>query len=544
MLALGFNSIAARIWWLVLLFSVGLFIATWQSLQSVNEAVTVSYQKAAKSMVESAINIPRVYAQKVADGELTVEQAQQQALALMSELRFDNGNYIFVHTDDGHALIIPAKPSLNGKNLEQLQDPNGIYIVKEIRRNAQQGGGFTQYLWPKPENKDELMLKSTYSDFFQQWRWVVGSGINTQAMNDQIAAARNQALMVIAGVLVIAAIVALLLARSISGPLNETVAAMRNLASGDGDLTKRLKQPALTELKTLVGHFNHFVEHLQQLMSQVKDSEQNLCAAASQMAVRIENTHQAVSEQQQSTFALQEAVTEVLQGADQIQSSANDILQDVLQAGEQAKKGQSVANNNIEAINLLADDIGRVSGDVEKLADSAGNIDKVLEVILGIAEQTNLLALNAAIEAARAGEAGRGFAVVADEVRTLAQRTQDSTSEIRTIIEDLQQGAGHAVSSINHGAEEAQRVANEASGAGEVLAGMTEAVLRIEGLNQRIAAAATQQQQVMHRFTAQVEAIHDSSHQVAQDTQDSQQAADHMQSVSGHLNQLVSRFHI
>lgn len=544
MSALNFNAVACRIWLVVLLFALGLFATAWQSLMAVSSSVNTSYEKAAKSMVQSAMNIPPLYEQKVLKGELTESQAKAQALALISHLRFDNGNYVFVHTNDGRALIIPAKPSLNGKNLEQLQDPNGVYIVKEIRRNAQQGGGFTQYLWPKPGNKSELMVKSTYSEFYQPWGWVVGSGINTQAMNDQISTARNKSLFVIALVLVFAVMVVFFLVRSITGPLNATVSAMENLASGNADLTRRMEEPRLAELKALVGHFNHFVDNLQTLMGKIKDSSQNLGSASAQMAARIENTHAAVNQQQETSLLLEGAVSEVLQGADQINASANEILQDVLQASKQAQQGQSVVNTSIQAITHLAEDIGQVSSDVELLAERAGNIDKVLEVILGIAEQTNLLALNAAIEAARAGEAGRGFAVVADEVRTLAQRTQDSTSEIRSIIEGLQQGANHAVSSINQRAKTAEQVAREAVSAGDTLSGMTESVLRIESLNQRIATAATQQQQIMRHFTVQVDAIRESSTEVAQDTEESQQASQHVLSVSSRLDQLVSRFRI
>lgn len=181
---------------------------------------------------------------------------------------------------------------------------------------------------------------------------------------------------------------------------------------------------------------------------------------------------------------------------------------------------------------------------MEQLANKAGNVDTVLEVIQGIAEQTNLLALNAAIEAARAGESGRGFAVVADEVRTLAQKTQDSTGEIRTIIDELQQVAVDAANSIHQGAKEAKKVADKATHAGTTLNGMTASVLRIETLNKSIAYSANNQQKVMHCFAEKTEHIYDCSVKVSQDIAESQQGSQHLLSVSNRLNDLIGRFKI
>lgn len=538
------NSIAFRIWAVVLLFAVGLFITLWFSITAVAESVSDSYRKAAISMVQSAHNIPKLYFEKFKSGEMSDAEARAQAEFIISKMRFDNGNYVFIHSTDGRAIIIPPKPELSGKDLNQLKDSNGVYIVQEIRKQAMNGGGFTDYLWPRPDDKTQLMVKSSYAEYFEPWGWIIGSGINTEAMEAQIAAVRQKTILVSVVILIVAIAVVLLLVRSILGPVKKTVDAMRTLASGGGDLTFRMEEPRLAELQLLVAHFNSFVSHLQILVGKIRDSGQNLSATSSQMASCIETTSFAVDHQQETSLLLQSAVQEVLQGADQIQNSASEILQDVLDASKKAQQGQEVVGRSIKAINNLAENVRHISGDVDQLAVRAGNIDKVLEVIQGIAEQTNLLALNAAIEAARAGEAGRGFAVVADEVRTLAQRTQDSTSEIRSIIEGLQQGANNATVSINDGAENAEQVARDAVNAGDTLAGMTDSVMRIESLNQRIAAAATQQQQVMHRFAAQVNAIHGSSEQVAQDTQETKQVSLQISTVSTRLNDLVSRFHI
>lgn len=323
---------------------------------------------------------------------------------------------------------------------------------------------------------------------------------NVTAMND----ARLLTLLIGALALVIGTLIALAISRSICGPLRKTTDAMNNIAQGEGDLTQRLVSIGKDEVAELAVAFNRFAEKVQSMVVQVSSSTSQLASAAEQMSVITDETQQSVQEQHSQIEQVAAAINEMAATAQEVANSAANAAEAAHNADDESNQGRRVVQETIDTIDSLASDIGQAVGVINQLEENSTNIGGVLEVIRGIAEQTNLLALNAAIEAARAGEQGRGFAVVADEVRTLAHRTQKSTQEIQSMIEGLQLGARNAVEVMQKSSHRSQLCVEKAASAGTSLTSITGSVTQINEMNLQIAAAAEEQTSVAEEINRNV----------------------------------------
>ncbi|HGX93719.1 MAG TPA: methyl-accepting chemotaxis protein, partial [Candidatus Tenderia sp.] len=263
--------------------------------------------------------------------------------------------------------------------------------------------------------------------------------------------------------------------------------------SGDGDLTLRLKSNSNDEVGTLVDRFNLFVDKLQGVIGQVSNSTVRVAEAAGEMKRVSEVSAVGMNSQQQEIDQVVTAMAEMTSTVDEVAGSAARAAETANVARSEAAAGKQVVEENMQAISKLAADVEHAAEVIQELDSHSDSIGAVLNVIRDIAEQTNLLALNAAIEAARAGEQGRGFAVVADEVRTLATRTHESTREINDMITRLQSGTQSAVQTMSQGREQAQASVDQAAKVGETLERIAQGVEEINGMNIQIASAAEQQ---------------------------------------------------
>ena len=356
----------------------------------------------------------------------------------------------------------------------------------------------------------------------------------------QLANGRNKLVAIALFTLVAGLFLFGIVSRSIVGPLQRAATSMNDIASGHGDLTQRLAARGNDEVTIMARGFNAFASRIQELVKEVSGSTDQLAASADELSSVTTQTRDGVQRQKMEIDQVATAMTEMAATVQEVARNAAAAAEAAREANDEASAGKGVVDDTIQSIEVLANEVQGAAVVINQLAADSEAIGSVLDVIRGIAEQTNLLALNAAIEAARAGEQGRGFAVVADEVRTLAQRTQTSTREIQQMIEKVQGGARNAVSAMESGCELASASVSKAGDAGSSLGTINSAVSSINDMNMQIASAAEEQSAVAEEINRNIVNIGvvadetaDGSEKTARSSEDLAQLGNQLQSIVG-----------
>ncbi|WP_232020196.1 methyl-accepting chemotaxis protein [Sulfuriflexus mobilis] len=329
---------------------------------------------------------------------------------------------------------------------------------------------------------------------------------------------------------------------TITGRLRDAVAAMKDIAEGEGDLTQRLSEKGRDEISQLGNAFNTFVGKMADLLIVINGVTSELSASAAQMSRAAEQTNAGITEQQNETDQVATAINEMVATVQEVANNATIAAESAQEADREANNGKGVVSATVSSIESLANEVEQAASVIDQLEADSEDIGKVIDVIKGIAEQTNLLALNAAIEAARAGEQGRGFAVVADEVRTLASRTQQSTEEIMEIIGRVQGGARQAVTAMESGRSQAAGSVEQAAKAGESLEAITRAVSSINDMNAQIAHASEQQSNVAQDVDRNVINISRIGHESMENAQQTSASSEQQSRLAQQLQDLLAQF--
>ena len=335
-----------------------------------------------------------------------------------------------------------------------------------------------------------------------------------------------------------------LMARSVTRPILVVAHMLEDIASGEGDLTRRLDYAKRDELGELAGWFNRFLDKLQPVIAEVKRTVQDARGTADQSAAIASQTSAGMEQQYRQVDQVATASHEMSATAQDVARSAAQAAQAAREADQATQDGLKVIDRTTASIGHLAADMSDAMGEVEGLSANSEKIGSVLEVIRAIAEQTNLLALNAAIEAARAGEAGRGFAVVADEVRNLARRTQESVEETRQVIEQLQAGTRDVVESMGNSHRQAQDSVDQVSHAVTALQQIGNAVTVITDMNLQIASAAEEQSAVAEEINGNVTSIRDVTESLSEQANESARVSQALNSLANHQQGLMDQFRV
>ncbi|HHC6581264.1 TPA: methyl-accepting chemotaxis protein [Vibrio parahaemolyticus] len=414
---------------------------------------------------------------------------------LVNQVNLFDAGYLFLVTDDGTTIAHPQS-KYNGEKLNS-------YLPQVDLNKA------TQHI--EVDNKP-YMVSLTH---IPSENWYVGAIIDETAAYSVVGELRNSAI-IYSIIAVLASVIALtLLIRTLMRPLDTLNTAIKDVASGKGDLTQRLETDTDQEFSELAKNFNTFMENLQQQIIESKSISDQILTGTQITAEGARDSAGAIQTQLQELEQLATAMHEMSVTATEVANNAQGAASAAKEADQATIEGSSVVSESTQTINMLSDSIDLAVEEVQVLESATANIETILKVINDIADQTNLLALNAAIEAARAGESGRGFAVVADEVRTLAQRTQESTTEIRSMIEQLQSGASSVASAMHQSKGSAVEAVEKADLANDALQRIRDAIQRISDMNLQIASAAEEQSLVAEEINNNTVNIKDLSTQVA-----------------------------
>lgn len=468
-----------------------------------------------------------------------------------NDIRFeeDKSGYFFVY-EETTVVALPTKPQNNGKDLVDAKDKNGVYLVRDLRDAASAGGGYVEYIWPKPGAGD--VPKLAYAEMIPGTKMWVGTGVyldNIAAymaeMETEISGGVKKSIttmLIIAGVIFICIISLIItIAVGIVGNLKSMVASFQDIAEGEGDLTKRIEIKTKDEIAELAGWFNVFLEKLQSMIrdiarnsevvggssSKLSDISEELLAGAEDTSGRSSNVATAAEEMSANLNNVAAAMEQSATNASMVASAAEEMSSTINEISENAEKARSVTS----------DAVGQAENAYDRMKDlgtAANKIGKVTEAITEISEQTNLLALNATIEAARAGDAGKGFAVVANEIKELAKQTAEATLDIKNLIDDVQDTSNSTeegieqISSVISNVNEivttiATAVEEQTAATQEIANNIAQASTGIQEVNENVtqsSVVATDISQNITEVSSAAKNINDSSHDVRASAQE------------------------
>ncbi|MDH1631841.1 methyl-accepting chemotaxis protein [Pseudomonas mosselii] len=484
--------------------------------------------------------------QGMAGADLSVNFIQDLLNAADRQL-YDGAGELALVSSNGRLVAYTRDPSKFGEKAADVLDSDEANTLKNLSGEA------LHYEVDAAKDRIELYLPFKIAGTDARWTLLLELPLSTvmadvNRLQQDLAEQRRTDIagmtVVGLGIAALGLLVIWLLALGIARPLKQMVSMLDDIAQGEGDLTRRLQSDRADELGAIATGFNTFLAKLQAMISQVVSSVQKVSDSSEHTADIAIRTNQGVHKQMAEIDQVATAVHEMTATAQDVARNATQAAQAASEADRAANQGLDIVRDTSHSISELAAEIGRAVTVVQDLARDSENINAILVTIRAIAEQTNLLALNAAIEAARAGEQGRGFAVVADEVRNLAQKTQQATQEIQQMIQQLQLGTREVVKVMEDSQGKTDISVQQASRAAESLASITQAVSVINDMNTQIASAAEEQSAVAEDINRNVINIGQVAGEVAGGADESSQASAELTKLAEQQRRLINQFRV
>ncbi|CAD6364006.1 methyl-accepting chemotaxis protein [Shewanella putrefaciens] len=472
----------------------------------------------------------------------------------LRDIRFGSAGYFFIYDSKGKNIFHALLPALEGQDKIDMTDPRGTKIIVGLLNAAQRGDGHFSYYYQKP-NTNEQIEKLSYVTMVPGTDWMLGTGAYIDdieaVVEDYRITVTEQMVDKSYGLLLIAllltgftAFIIMIAAHRMVVPIQKMAENLNDIAKGEGDLTKRLLVKGEDEIAQLGQSFNLFVDKLQTIIGDVASATTKVKEAANAIHDQTKVMSSQLISHNNETDQVVTAITEMSSTASEVAQNTTQVAEATQAATGDVANAQRCVDASLEEIAGLMEQINHAAGSIQSLSEQSQKINSVLSVIGGIAEQTNLLALNAAIEAARAGEQGRGFAVVADEVRNLASRTQASTLEINEMLSALHKLVAQAVKTMEDSQQSCVRSVASSRAISESLGSVTSAVTAINNMSTQIATAATEQSSVTEEINRNVYAIQEIVNELLHSSQDAARISQTVSQEGTNLGKLVGQFKI
>lgn len=535
-------SIVQRISLMIVVAMAGLALLTAVALRDAYRQMADGYERNLRSQVEVAHGLVEHFSAQARSGAMSQVAAQEAAKSALRALRYQGNEYFWVNDGGPVMLMHPIRPDLEGKNLSETRDPQGKYLFREFVRVAHaEGAGFVDYLWPRP-GSDEPQPKLSYVKHFPEWGWIVGTGVY---VDDIDAAMREAAIGFAAFVIIVILVLGLIswwvvrgVVSTLGGEPLHANEIMRRVADGHLDVEFGNRAGA----NSLLGTLSTMLGQLRTMVGEIGQGSGQLAHTAHDISKVAQVVSKASAVQTDATSSIAAAVEQMTVSVEHISEGARHAEENSAATSGLAQEGAERAERVVSEMRSIATKVDAAAEMIEQLVARAEEVGSIAHVIKEIAGQTNLLALNAAIEAARAGEHGRGFAVVADEVRGLAERTAAATVQIEKVIEGIQTQTQHTVSAMAEVSAQVEGgvalVDDTTESLQQIRSGAGDALDKIRG----VALATREQSAAATEIARQVEKITSMAEGTSTEMASMAQLAERMEQLAGDLNQLVGRF--